>query len=413
MLRFSSKNDSFEQKIDTIPDEKYIDCAKELYKQLWPIILNITKNTTNKKQIIGKIGNISICLVDGDKVKQLYDMNFVEGGHDLIYNFIPSKEIWIDFNLDKHDYKYIILHEFVERELMITMGIAYKIAHNCANIVEKEARYSRKLSSHWIHKNCKFCSYMQQQLFEFDDPSDFSHDPNDHPDIKKVVEQYTPEGQDEEEWIDGFYHVTTNLPAVLHWGALRSRKQLGNVPGLGPGVEGHGTRQISITHNSQKAYSIYNGLIFATQVAHGMVLPSAIFDEITTKMGIDNIEGVVKNFLSGYVNKKFLKEENLDKLGDALNNNKFLKNHENLYDFMVGLEDACTNFQSDWELGGPSERTGFTIPYDIFSKINPKNIAIIQLQVRKNAPFDSEPLEQELRYAPDDIKILKVIESAK
>ena len=79
--------------------------------------------------------------------------------------------------------------------------------------------------SEWIKHNCKFAQ-VGQQLLPFDPPESFSDKPEEHPSVQRSLEQMTPEGVEPEEWFDGFYHVTTNLPAVSSWGALKSRASL-------------------------------------------------------------------------------------------------------------------------------------------------------------------------------------------
>ena len=93
-----------------------------------------------------------------------------------------------------------------------------------------------------------------QQLLQFDPPEDFSEKPEEHPPIQHELEPMTPEGTEPDEWFDGFYHVTTNLPEVMAWGALKSRRQLGdNVPGLGGGFKNEAPDMVSLTHNLGKA----------------------------------------------------------------------------------------------------------------------------------------------------------------
>jgi hypothetical protein len=102
----------------------------------------LEKNYFNEllKQKIGEIEGISIFLVDGDVVEKKVDMDYVEGGHDLVYDWIPEKEIWIDSNLDSDTFKYIILHEFIERSIMEKFNLDYETAHKIANTCEKKFR---------------------------------------------------------------------------------------------------------------------------------------------------------------------------------------------------------------------------------------------------------------------------------
>jgi len=95
-----------------------------------------TKTSLPKK--IGSINNISIRLVDGDKIKKTKNMDFVEGGHDRAWDFIPKNEIWVDASMDNANILHIIYHEYIERYLMKTYNMAYDDAHDIANDKEKE-----------------------------------------------------------------------------------------------------------------------------------------------------------------------------------------------------------------------------------------------------------------------------------
>ena len=97
------------------------------YDSLVDKILEIEHNYINnlKPQEIGKIGDVSIFLVDGDVIEKTTDMDFVEGGHDLVYNFIPDKTIWIDVSMDTDTFKYLILHEYIERSIMEKVNFKY------------------------------------------------------------------------------------------------------------------------------------------------------------------------------------------------------------------------------------------------------------------------------------------------
>ncbi len=80
-------------------------------------------------------GCIKIWLVDGKLVRDYLLIEYAEGGHDLVYSFIPSHEIWIEEILSKEEQESIILHELHERYLM-SQGKAYREAHKGATIVE-------------------------------------------------------------------------------------------------------------------------------------------------------------------------------------------------------------------------------------------------------------------------------------
>ena len=87
----------------------------------------------------GKIGDLTIWLIDAKKVRNEHKSDFMEGGHDYVYNWIPENEIWIEDGLNEHEIPFIILHEMVERTLM-KGKMKYDDAHDIASKVEWDKR---------------------------------------------------------------------------------------------------------------------------------------------------------------------------------------------------------------------------------------------------------------------------------
>lgn len=44
-------------------------------------------------------GDIQVWIVDGFCLRDVFDIEFTEGGHDYVYEFVPVNEIWIDDDL--------------------------------------------------------------------------------------------------------------------------------------------------------------------------------------------------------------------------------------------------------------------------------------------------------------------------
>ncbi len=87
---------------------------------------------------------VKVWIVDGFLVRSLFFIDFTEGGHDLVYKFIPKKEIWIDNDLVREERGFVLLHELVERNMMVK-GLDYDDAHyNYASPVELECRKNSK-----------------------------------------------------------------------------------------------------------------------------------------------------------------------------------------------------------------------------------------------------------------------------
>lgn len=120
---------------------KWYKLAKKQLKldRLWDAInnLKIPEKHSHKKHI-GKIDDVDIYLVNGDTVKKEHFMDFVEGGHDIVYRFIPCNQIWIDYNISNRPIHHIIYHEFIERTLMKYNKMDYEQAHNIANEQEQK-----------------------------------------------------------------------------------------------------------------------------------------------------------------------------------------------------------------------------------------------------------------------------------
>jgi hypothetical protein len=85
------------------------------------------------------IKQLRIQYVDGASVRRKLDPYFIQGGHDLVYSYIPKNHIWIDTRQDKREFKYTLVHELHERNLM-AHGMAYLDAHDFAIAAEKMAR---------------------------------------------------------------------------------------------------------------------------------------------------------------------------------------------------------------------------------------------------------------------------------
>ncbi len=82
--------------------------------------------------------DLKILIVDGQMVREFFDPKFIQGGHDLVYSYIPKNTIWME-NAFKKEYLFTLLHEIYERKKMST-GMAYHYAHNAALVIERAER---------------------------------------------------------------------------------------------------------------------------------------------------------------------------------------------------------------------------------------------------------------------------------
>ena len=84
--------------------------------------------------------SVSVWVVDGRLVRSVFDVDFTEGGHDHVYEFVPENEVWIDNDLDEAERPYVLLHELHERNLM-AKGWDYDRAHEDSSKLEYHCRH--------------------------------------------------------------------------------------------------------------------------------------------------------------------------------------------------------------------------------------------------------------------------------
>ncbi|MBI5654669.1 hypothetical protein HZC53_03395 [Candidatus Uhrbacteria bacterium] len=107
----------------------------------------LTAPNKSKPRVIKtqKFGKTKIVYVDGADVRSQIDPYFLLGGHDLVYDYIPKNEIWIDTRCYEQEWVYTLIHENHERELM-ARGMAYDNAHDFALAAERMARRKDKVA---------------------------------------------------------------------------------------------------------------------------------------------------------------------------------------------------------------------------------------------------------------------------
>jgi hypothetical protein len=114
----------------------------DLFKKIQPMI-------QHKKEILQKIhkqflrslsGGVKVWIVDGELVRDLFYLDFTEGGHDKVYCFVPTGEVWIDDDVAPKERKCILIHELHERRRM-AQGWDYAKAHYASSRLECYCRY--------------------------------------------------------------------------------------------------------------------------------------------------------------------------------------------------------------------------------------------------------------------------------
>ena len=86
------------------------------------------------------LGNgVKVWFVKGRLVRSVYDIEFTEGGHEHVYEFVPHNEVWIDNDVHQDEQGFVLLHELHERNLMAN-GCDYDSAHEESSRLERYYR---------------------------------------------------------------------------------------------------------------------------------------------------------------------------------------------------------------------------------------------------------------------------------
>jgi hypothetical protein len=83
---------------------------------------------------------VSVWIVNGRLVRSTFDIDFTEGGHDKVYEFVPTNEVWIDDAIVEQERGYVLLHELHERNRM-SKGMPYSQAHAESSKIEFRCRH--------------------------------------------------------------------------------------------------------------------------------------------------------------------------------------------------------------------------------------------------------------------------------
>ncbi len=84
----------------------------------------------------GEYKGFKVWIVDGNYIRREIFNEFIYGGNDERYTFIPESEIWIDNSVSVDEYLTTIEHEIIERNLMRNKGYTYYDAHDSALMFE-------------------------------------------------------------------------------------------------------------------------------------------------------------------------------------------------------------------------------------------------------------------------------------
>jgi hypothetical protein len=94
------------------------------------------------EQLWKKLENgVSVWIVNGRLVRSVFNIDFTEGGHDHVYEFVPQNEVWIDDDIEESERGYVLLHELHERNRMAG-GWPYSKAHDESSHLEYRCRHN-------------------------------------------------------------------------------------------------------------------------------------------------------------------------------------------------------------------------------------------------------------------------------
>lgn len=97
---------------------------------------------------------IKVWIINGEAVRDLFFIDFTEGGHGYVYSFVPKNEVWIDDDIEPEEIKFVLLHEMHERNLM-SKGMEYDSAHRSSSKIEYACRRKKKDINQELKKEIK------------------------------------------------------------------------------------------------------------------------------------------------------------------------------------------------------------------------------------------------------------------
>lgn len=219
----------------------------------------------------------------------------------------------------------------------------------------------------------------------------------------------------------GLFHVTTNLPAVLQEGRLRSRHELRQVgrqgAGLGGGLRDEARDKVSLGITLEGSLRVLEGTRMMARAVHGQVSAVEALGALQrfSAEALGQIEDVIfwatEDPTSDEHEVAVQVEHELQRgAHDVLQATP----GPDLYDALRRYESVLANAVSAWQENGWIESEGcdatigFTEPSHKFSRVDPENIGLVKLAVRRSAPKEFVTAECEIRVKPEDVVLVGV-----
>jgi hypothetical protein len=111
----------------------------DIQRVIDPIRKIVDPKLFRKKLLKTLESGIKVWLVNGCLVRSVLNIDFTQGGHEHVYEFVPPMDVWIDNDLDWQERGFVILHELHERNLM-EQGLPYSKAHAESSALELKCR---------------------------------------------------------------------------------------------------------------------------------------------------------------------------------------------------------------------------------------------------------------------------------
>lgn len=92
-----------------------------------------------------KMSGFTICYVDGSKIRDFAETEFLLGTNGFASKYCPKDEIWVERTLAGKDLDAVIIHEVYEA-LLMSRGMKYEKAHKKALALERLYRRTGSLA---------------------------------------------------------------------------------------------------------------------------------------------------------------------------------------------------------------------------------------------------------------------------
>lgn len=96
------------------------------------------------KKLLREQDGLTIYVIDGNYVRNNFEVDFALAGNHERWNFVPDNEIWVEDTGSKFDMECAIIHEITERNDMKDNGTDYEDAHLIALEAEEKKRKDKK-----------------------------------------------------------------------------------------------------------------------------------------------------------------------------------------------------------------------------------------------------------------------------